>query len=171
MSLREFEGVAPKVAEDAYVDPSAVLIGHVMCGERSGVFPGAVLRADESSIEIGSGSFVLDLSLIEAPSGCPVTIGEGSIISHCAALHGCTIGDSSLIGIGSIILERAHIGDRCIVAAGSLVPPKAKVEPGSVLMGSPARKVRDTTEDDIRALKSEILHLKHKVGRYRQQTE
>lgn len=171
MPLREFEGIAPKVAEDAYVDPSAVLIGHVMCGARSGVFPGAILRADESSIELGSGSFVLDLSLVEAPSGCPVTIGEGSIISHGAVLHGCTVGDGSLIGIGSIILERASIGDRCIIAAGSLVPPKTKVESGNVLMGSPARVVRETTDNDIRTLKNEISHLKHKVGLYRKLAE
>lgn len=171
MPLREFEGIAPKVAEDTYVDPSAVLIGHVMCGPRSGVFPGAILRADESSIELGSGSFVLDLCLVEAPSGCPVTIGEGSIVSHGAVLHGCTIGDSSLVGIGSIILEGAHIGDRCIIAAGSLVPPKTNVEPGSVLMGFPAKKVRETTDNDIRTLKNEINHLKHKAERYRQLTE
>lgn len=171
MPLREFEGMSPKVAEGAYVDPSAILIGHVICEERSGVFPGAVLRADESSIEIGKGSFVLDLTLVEAPSGCPVTVGEGSIISHGAALHGCTVGDSSLVGIGAIVLERAQIGDRCIVAAGSLVPPKMKVEAGSVLMGSPAKKVRESTEDDMRVLKSEIMHLKQKIARYAQQSQ
>jgi len=169
MPIRGFEGAFPKVAADAYVDPIAVLIGQVTCDERSGVFPGAVLRADESSIEIGKGSFVLDLSLIEAPSGCPVTVGDGSIISHGAVLHGCSIGDSCLVGIGSIVLERSQVGDRCIVAAGSLIPPKTKIEPGSVLMGSPARKVRDATEEDARALKSEILHLKHKIGRYAKQ--
>lgn len=158
------------MADGAYVDPSAILIGHVTCEERSGVFPGAVLRADESSIEIGKGSFVLDLALVEAPSGCPVTVGEGSIISHGAALHGCTVGDSCLVGIGSIILERARIGDRCIIAAGTLIPPRISIDPGSVVMGSPAKKVRDVTEEDMQALKSEVLHLKHKIGRYRQQS-
>ena len=84
-------------------------MGHMMCGERSGVFPGAILRADESSIEPGSGSFILDLSVIEDPSGCPVAIG-----------------DSSLTGIGSVKLDRAHLGDRYIVAAGALIPRRPR---------------------------------------------
>ena len=167
MNLREFDGISPKIGEGTYVDPAATLIGHVTCEARSGVFPGAVLRADESQIELGQGSFVLDLALVEAPSGCPVSIGEGTIISHGAAIHGATIGDSCMIGIGAIVLERAQIGDRCIIAAGSLVPPNAKIEPKSVLMGNPAKRMRDTTEEDLKTLRSEIMHLKNKIGRYR----
>lgn len=169
MTLREFEGLSPKIAKSAYVDSSAILIGNVILGDRSGIFPGAVLRADESSIEIGNSSFVLDLALIEAPSGCPVTIGEGSIISHGAALHGCSVGDSSLVGIGAIVLDRARIGDRCIVAAGSLVPPKVETESGIVLMGTPARKMRVMTEADQRALQREVMHLKRKIERFKEQ--
>jgi len=168
LTIRKFEGIEPEVAESAYIDKSALLIGEVRIDERAGVYPGAVLRADESQIEIGRGSFILDLALIEAPSGFPVTIGEGTIISHGAMIHGCTVGDSCLIGIGAIILERAIIGDRCIVAAGSLVPPGMKVKSGSVLMGSPAKIARDIKDDDISKLRSEINHLKTKAQRYRE---
>ena len=168
MNLREFDGISPTINEGVYVDPDATLIGHVTCEARSGVFPGAVLRADESPIELGKGSFVLDLALVEAPSGCPVSIGEGTIISHGAAIHGATIGDECVIGIGAIVLEHAQIGDRCIIAAGSLVPPRTKIESGSVLMGSPAKKMRDTTDADLKILRSEIMHLKNKIGRYRE---
>lgn len=166
MTLREFEGFSPNIPKDSYVDPSAVIIGQVTCGNRSGIFPGAVVRADESPIEIGDGSFVLDLALVEAPSACPVSIGDGTIISHGAALHGCMVGDSCLIGIGAIILERALIEDNCIVAAGSLVPPGMRVESGNVMMGTPARKIRKVSEDDGRILQAEIVRLKHKISRY-----
>ena len=167
MTLRAFEGLSPTIAETAYVDPAAILIGDVKCDERSGIFPGAVLRADESSIEIMKGAFVLDLAIVEAPSGCPVSIGEGTIISHGAAIHGATIGDDCIIGIGAIVLERAQIADECIIAAGSLVPPRMKIEQGSVLMGAPAKKMRETTPEDLALLKSEIRHLKTKIERYR----
>lgn len=167
MTIRDFEGLSPRIAQGAYIDPDALLIGDVRIEERAGVYPGAVLRADESSIEISKGSFVLDLALIEAPSGCPVTVGEGTIISHGAMIHGCTIGENCVVGIGAIVLERANVGDGCIIAAGSLIPPGMKVEPGSVCMGSPAKKVRSTTGDDLARLKSEISHLKTKTARYR----
>lgn len=166
MTVREFEGLSPKIAQGAYIDPEALVIGDVRIGERAGIYPGAVLRADESSIEIGKGAFVLDLALIEAPSGCPVTVGENTIISHGAMIHGCTIGENCLIGIGAIILERANVGDGCIIAAGSLVPPGMKIETGSVCMGSPAKKMRSTTSNDFAKLKSEINHLKTKTARY-----
>jgi carbonic anhydrase/acetyltransferase-like protein (isoleucine patch superfamily) len=167
LTIREFEGLSPRIAEGAYVDPEALLIGDVRVEERAGIYPGAVLRADESTIEIGKGSFVLDLALIEAPSGCPVTIGENTIISHGAMIHGCTIGENCVIGIGAIVLERANVGDGCIIAAGSLVPPGMKIDPGSVCMGIPAKKMRSTTSDDFAKLKSEINHLKMKSARYR----
>lgn len=159
--------MSPRISQDAYVDPDALLIGDVRIEERAGVFPGAVLRADESSIEIGRSSFVLDLALVEAPSGCPVMVGESTIISHGAMIHGCTIGENCVIGIGAIVLERADIGDGSIIAAGSLIPPGMKVEPGSVCMGSPAKRMRGTTDDDLAKLKSEINHLKTKTSRYR----
>lgn len=127
------------------------------------------MRADESTIEVGKSSFVLDLALVEAPSGHPVMIGEGTIISHGATLHGCSIGDSSLIGIGSIVLDGARIGDRCLIAAGSLVPPGTEVDSGGVWIGAPARRVREMREEDLRVLRSEIIHLKQKIERYREQ--
>lgn len=150
MTIREFDGLSPRIAEGAYVDPAALLIGDVRVEERAGIYPGAVLRADESTIEIGKGSFVLDLALIEAPSGCPVTIGENTIISHGAMIHGCTIGENCVIGIGAIVLERANVGDGCIIAAGSLVPPRDEDRPGQRVHGHTCEKDEEHDERRFR---------------------
>jgi len=169
LTIRKFEGRSPHISGVAYVDELSILIGDVICEERSGVFPGAILRADESTIELGKGSFVLDLALIEAPSGRPVTIGEGTIISHGATLHGCSIGDSSVVGIGAVVLDFAQVGNRCIVAAGSLVPPGAKLDSDGVYMGTPVRKVRDINPKDTETIRREVLHLRNKIERYREE--
>ena len=167
MTLRAFGDKKPNVAKDAYVDEAAVVIGEVTLQERSSVWPGAVIRADDDSVVIGKGSAVLDLALVEAPKGRPVAVGEGCIISHGARLHGCSVGSESMIGIGAIVLDGATIGERSVVAAGSLVPPGAKIPQGSFVLGVPGRITRQTSSNDQARLREELRALADKSTRYR----
>jgi len=167
MVLRSFGDKKPTVAKDVFVDESAVVIGDVTLKERASVWPGAVIRADDDSVEIGKGSAVLDLCLLEAPRGRPVVIGDGCIVSHGARLHGCSVGNDSIIGIGAIVLDGVSIGEKSVVAAGSLVPPGAKIPPNSFVMGVPGRITRQTSPNDLARLREELRALVDKAARYR----
>ena len=167
MVLRSFGDKKPTVAKDVFVDESAVVIGDVTLKERASVWPGAVIRADDDSVEIGKGSAVLDLCLLEAPRGRPVAIGDGCIVSHGARLHGCSVGNDSIIGIGAIVLDGVSIGEKSVVAAGSLVPPGAKIPPNSFVMGVPGRITRQTSPNDLARLREELRALVDKAARYR----
>lgn len=167
MVLRSFGEKKPSAAKDSFVDESAVVIGDVTLHERSSVWPGAVIRADDDSIVVGKGSAVLDLALVEAPRGRPVVVGEGCIVSHGARLHGCSIGNDCTIGIGAIVLDGATIGEKSVVAAGSLVPPGAKIPQGSFVMGIPGKIIRQTSPNDLARLREELRALVEKAARYR----
>ncbi|HEX7392567.1 MAG TPA: gamma carbonic anhydrase family protein [Thermoplasmata archaeon] len=167
MVLRNFMDKRPIVAKDAFVDESAVVIGDVRIKERASIWPGAVVRADDDSVDIGKGSAVLDLCLVEAPKGRPVVIGDGCIVSHGARLHGCTVGNDSIIGIGAIVLDGVSIGEKSVVAAGSLVPPGAKIPPNSFVMGIPGRITRQTSPNDLARLREELRALVDKAAKYR----
>ena len=156
MTLRSYRGKAPTVADGAYVDRDCIAIGEVSIGQDATIWPGAILRADDDRIEIGQGTAVMDMAFIEAPKGEPVTIGCGCIVSHGAMLHGCTIADGVMIGIGAIVLDRASLEKGAILAAGSVVPPGQRVPPASLAMGAPAKVVREVTEEEQRRL-SEYL--------------
>jgi carbonic anhydrase/acetyltransferase-like protein (isoleucine patch superfamily) len=108
----------------------------------------------------------MDMAFIEAPAGRPVTVGEGCIVSHGARLHGCTVGDRALVGIGATVLDGADIGERSVIAAGCVVPPGEKVEERSLLAGVPARRVRGTTEKDDERLARELTVLAEKARKY-----
>src|SRR5580700_8288487 len=135
--------------DDFYIAPGAQVIGSVILGAGASLWFNCVLRADDERIEIGAGSNVQDGSIIHADPGEPTVVGRDATIGHMVLLHGCQIGDESLIGNGAIVLNRARIGRHCIVAAGSLVPPNGVVPDGSVVMGSPARLVRSATAEDV----------------------
>lgn len=167
MVLRNFGDKRPNVAKDVFVDESAVVIGDVTLRERSSVWPGAVIRADDDGVVIGKGSAVLDLALVEAPRGRPVVIGDGCIISHGARLHGCSIGNDSTVGIAAVVLDGATIGEKSVVAAGSLVPPGAKIPPGSFILGAPGKITRPTSQNDLARLREELRALTDKAGKYR----
>lgn len=156
MAIRVFKGNTPVVPASAYVDESAVVVGDVVLGENASVWPGAVIRGDVNHIHIGRDSNVQDLACLhvshkrpEDPLGAPLIIGERVTIGHQVTLHGCTIGDECLIGIGTIVLDRAVIEPRVMVGAGSLVPPGKVLKSGYLYVGRPAKEVRALTDDEI----------------------
>ncbi|MGQ5523527.1 gamma carbonic anhydrase family protein [Chitinimonas sp. PSY-7] len=157
MSIRPFKGNVPRVPVSAYVDESAVVVGEVVLGENVSIWPGAVVRGDVNHIHIGRDSNVQDLVCLhvshkrpEDPLGAPLIIGERVTIGHQVTLHGCTIGDECLIGIGTIVLDRAVIEPRVMIGAGSLVPPNKVLKSGHLYVGRPAQLVRPLTEDEIK---------------------
>ena len=153
-------------SDDFYVAPGARLIGAVRLGVRASVWFNCVLRADDERIEIGDGSNVQDGVIIHADPGTPTLIGRGVSIGHGALLHGCRIEDDSLIGNGAIVLDRAHIGRHCIVAAGALVPPDREIPDNTVVMGTPAKAVRSVTEADLALISRSAANYRERVGRY-----
>ena len=153
MPIYRLRGDAPRIPESAYVSPEAVLIGKITLGENASVFPGAVLRGDNEPIVIGDNSNVQDGAVLHVDPGCPRTIGESVTVGHQAMLHGCTIADGSLIGSQALILNKARIGRDCLVAAAAVVL-EGKVFPDrSLIVGAPARVVRELTDEDVASLR------------------
>jgi carbonic anhydrase/acetyltransferase-like protein (isoleucine patch superfamily) len=139
--------------EEWYVAPSAQVIGRVRLGRGASVWFNAVLRGDSDWITIGAGTNVQDGAIVHANEGEPTNVGRDVTIGHMAFLHACDVGDESMIANGAMVLDRAHIGARCIVAAGTLVPPGKDVPDGSVVMGSPGKIVRQTTPADLEMIR------------------
>jgi carbonic anhydrase/acetyltransferase-like protein (isoleucine patch superfamily) len=137
---------APEVAADAWVAPGAVLAGQVRLGADVGVWYGSVVRADLDAISVGAGSNLQDGVVVHADPGFPVTIGTGVSVGHRAVLHGCTIGDDVLIGMGSVVLNGATVGNGSLVAAGAVVLEGTEIPPGSLVAGVPAKVRRPLTE-------------------------
>lgn len=152
MSLFALDGVAPTLAEGVWIAPSAQVIGDVRLGASASVWFNAVLRADNEPMTVSARSNIQDGSVLHSDPGSPLTIGEGVTIGHKAMLHGCTVGDNSLIGINAVVLNRAVIGKNSIVGAGALVPEGKVFPDGVLLIGSPARVARELTEDQIARL-------------------
>jgi len=153
--------------DDFYIAPGAQVIGSVVLGAGASLWFNCVLRADDERIEIGAGSNVQDGVIIHADAGAPTLVGRDVTIGHRALLHGCRIGDESLIGNGAIVLDRARIGSHCIVAAGALVPPDREIPDGSVVMGAPARPVRTATAADLALIAAAAAHYRARIARYR----
>ena len=147
--LRSYRGILPKVAASAYVDPSAQLIGDVHVGERSSVWSNVSLRGDVNTITLGEETNIQDNCVAHGETGeFPVILGNRVTVGHSAVLHGCTIEDDALIGIGSIILNGATIGRGSVVAAGALVPEGMQIPPGSLAMGTPAKVRREVSPEE-----------------------
>jgi len=166
MAIRSFSGKRPNLGSGVYIDESAVVIGDVRLGDHSSVWPGAILRADDDYVEIGQESAMLDVSFAEAPKGKPVRVGKGCIISHGARLHGCTVMDSVLVGIGAIVLDGAIIGEGSLVAAGTLVSPGSAIPPRSFVIGLPGKVARQTTDDELAWTRNESKILQAKAAKY-----
>lgn len=150
MPQYELDGKRPTIGTDAWVAPSADLIAEVVLGEEASVWFGAVIRADNTPITIGARTNVQEGAMLHSDPGAPLTIGADCTIGHHAVLHGCTVGDAALIGMGAIVLNRAVIGAECIVGAGALVTEGKEFPAGSLIVGSPARAVRQL-DDAARA--------------------
>ncbi|MFT4091985.1 MAG: gamma carbonic anhydrase family protein [Asticcacaulis sp.] len=169
MPLYALGDKAPQVPDEGryWVAPSADVIGDVRLGDEASVWFNVVIRADNEPLTVGARSNIQDGSVLHSDPGCPLVIGEGVTVGHKAMLHGCTIGDNSLIGINAVVLNRAQIGRNTIVGAGALVP-EGKVYPdGVLLIGSPARVVRELTEAQISGLKVSAAHYVANAARFR----
>ncbi|MBL0421816.1 gamma carbonic anhydrase family protein [Ramlibacter sp. AW1] len=149
MAIYELDGRTPQLEQGAWVADSAQVIGAVELGENASVWFNAVIRGDNETIRIGRNSNVQDCSVLHSDDGKPLTIGENVTIGHQVMVHGCTIGDNTLVGIGSVVLNGARIGRNCIIGAGSVVTENKEFPDNSLIIGSPARVVR--TLDDAAA--------------------
>ncbi len=151
--IRSYRGRRPQIAESAYVDAAAVVIGDVTIGEHSSVWPGTVIRGDVHWIRIGARTNIQDGSVLHVMrDDYPLQIGDGVTVGHGCVLHGCTIESRVLVGMGSIVLNGAKIGAGTIIAAGALVPEGTVVPPGSLFMGHPGKFRRALTEMDQKSI-------------------
>jgi carbonic anhydrase/acetyltransferase-like protein (isoleucine patch superfamily) len=146
--IRSFRGTKPRIAASAYVDPGAHVIGDVEIGERASIWPCVVLRGDIEPIRIGADTNIQDGTVIHTDRGFPTTIGDRVSVGHSVILHGCTIEEESLIGMGAIVLNGARIGHGAVVAAGSLVSEGMQVAPEMLVMGAPAKPRRPVSPDE-----------------------
>src|ERR1044071_8144932 len=148
--IRSYKGILPRIAPTAFIEASAQIIGNVEIGEHSSVWFNCVIRGDVHYIRVGHSTNIQDGTVIHVTNGrFPTVIGNYVTIGHGVMIHGCTIKDRSLVGIGSIILDNAIIGEESFIAAGSLVTPGTVVPPRSMVMGSPAKVRREVTESEI----------------------
>lgn len=160
MAIHSFRGHTPHLGQGVFIDVRAVVLGDVELGDDVSVWPGAVVRGDMHRIRIGARTSVQDGAVLHIthasdfnPNGWPLTIGNDVTIGHQACLHGCTIGNEVLIGIGATVLDGAVVEDQVVIGAGTLVPPGKTLASGFVYMGSPARQVRPLTEKEQRFFK------------------
>lgn len=153
MPIYSLDGVRPDIADNAYVAPSAQIIGNVKMADHSSVWFGAVIRGDNDLIEIGARTNIQDNSVLHTDPGIPLIIGDGVIVGHRVMLHGCKIGENSLIGIGATILNGAKIGKNCIIGAHSLITEGKVIPDGSMVVGSPGRIIKSLTEQHFQMLR------------------
>lgn len=167
MGVYSLDGITPRVAASAWIADSAQVIGDVELAEDVGIWFGAVLRGDTEMLRIGRGSNIQDASVLHADVGKPLVVGEGVTVGHQVMLHGCTIGDGSLIGIGAIVLNGAKIGRNCLVGAGALVTEGKEFADGWMIIGSPAKAVRQLTPEQMQGLRQGALHYVDNARRFR----
>lgn len=165
MAIHVFQDKQPYCGERVFIDQSAVVIGDVMLGDDVSVWPTCVIRGDVERIRIGNGTNVQDGSVLHvshagdySPQGFSLTIGQGVTIGHRAVVHGCTIGDFCLIGIGAIVMDGAVIDDYVMLGAGALVPPGKRLESGNLYVGAPAKLARSLSDDEKRFLEYSYQH-------------
>jgi carbonic anhydrase/acetyltransferase-like protein (isoleucine patch superfamily)/quercetin dioxygenase-like cupin family protein len=164
--IRALGAMEPTLANDAYVAPSATLIGDVHLGPQASVWFGAVLRGDNASITIGEGSNIQDNAVLHADPGFPLAIEDGVSVGHLAMLHGCTIGAGSLIGIGAVVLNGTKIGSNCLIAAKALIPEGKVIPDNSIVRGMPARVVGQVTEEHLAMMRRAAESYVQRAARY-----
>ena len=167
MALYQLDEHIPRLADGAWVADSAQVIGNVELGIDASVWFGAILRGDTEPLRIGKGSNVQDGSVVHADVGFPVTVGENVTVGHQVVLHGCTIGDGSLIGIQAVVLNGAKIGRNCLVGAGALITEGKEFPDGSMIFGSPAKVVKQLTPQQIEGLQRSAEHYVHNARRFK----
>lgn len=171
MAIYELDGVRPTLPQSGnfWIAPSAEVMGNVILKENASVWYGCVLRGDNDPIIIGENTNVQDLSVIHTDIGAPVTIGANVTIGHRVILHGCEIGDDTLIGMGSTILNRVRIGRNCIIGANALIPEGKEIPDNSLVMGAPGKVIKDVSEMQLQVIKMSAQHYvenwqRHKAG-------
>ena len=176
MSIRSYQDTEPKIAESAYIDQDAAVIGDVTIGEDSSVWPTVAIRGDVHKITIGKRTNIQDGSVLHVtadnqfnPGGFPLIIGNGVTVGHKAVLHACTVEDYALIGMGAIVLDGAVVREKAMIGAGSVVAPGKEIEGGYLWLGSPAKKVRPLKEKELEYLEFSAQHYvdlknKHQEG-------
>ena len=167
MTLYQLDDKTPQVADSAWVADSAQVMGDVQLDENVSIWFNCTLRGDNDPITIGEGSNIQDGSVLHTDEGIPLTIGKRVTVGHMVMLHGCTIGDESLIGIGAVVLNGAKIGKNCLVGAGALVTEGKEFPDGSMILGSPAKVVRQLTPEQIEGLRYSAQHYIDNANRYR----
>jgi carbonic anhydrase/acetyltransferase-like protein (isoleucine patch superfamily) len=166
MSIRKFKQYTPVIGQDVFVDESAQVIGRVEIGDDTSVWPNTTIRGDVNQITIGANTSIQDGSTLHVthdhtnkhPGGFPLTIGSQVTVGHNVILHGCTIDDNCLIGMGAIILDGAHLEKNVFLAAGALVSPNKRLESGYLYVGRPAKRARALTEEEIEGLQYSADH-------------
>lgn len=158
----------PEIDPSAWVAETAVVIGKVRLAQDSSVWFGAVLRGDNELIQIGVGSNVQDGAVMHTDMGYPLTLGQHVTVGHNAMLHGCSVGDGSLIGINTVILNGAIIGKNCIIGANTLIAEGKEIPDNSLVVGSPGKVVKQLTEQQVTQLKLNAIHYVENAKRYQQ---
>ena len=168
MAIYQLDDKTPQIADSAWVADNAEVMGDVRLGENVSIWFNTTLRGDNDPITIGDGSNIQDGSVLHTDEGVPLTIGRNVTVGHMVMLHGCSIGDESLIGIGAIVLNGAKIGRNCLVGAGALVTEGKEFPDGSMVLGSPAKVVRQLTPEQIEGLRYSAQHYIDNAKRYKQ---
>jgi carbonic anhydrase/acetyltransferase-like protein (isoleucine patch superfamily) len=168
MAIYQLGDKKPVIPASCFVAESATIIGDVTLGERVSVLFGAVLRGDNEPITIGDDSNVQDNCVLHNDPGAPLIIGKGVTIGHCAMLHGCTIGDGALIGIQAVVLNSTVIGKHCLVGAGAIVTERKSFPDRTMILGAPAKVVREVTDDNIERMRMDTLAYVHRGAMYKE---
>jgi carbonic anhydrase/acetyltransferase-like protein (isoleucine patch superfamily) len=167
MAIYQLDDQTPNVADSAWVADNAQVMGAVKIAADASIWFGVTVRGDTETIEIGEGSNIQDGSVMHADHGKPIVVGKHVTVGHMVMLHGCTIGDESLIGIGAVVLNGAKIGKNCLVGAGSLVTEGKEFPDGSMIMGTPAKVVRELSPEQIEGLRQSARHYVENARRFK----
>lgn len=167
MTVYALDDQTPELGQGAWVAPSATVAGKVRLGTGASVWFGAVLRGDAEWLSLGAGTNFQDGAVGHADPGFPLVVGENVTVGHKAILHGCTVGDGSLIGMGAIVLNGARIGRGCLIGAGALVPEGREIPDGMLVLGAPAKPVRELTADQRAGLLASAAHYRANAARFR----
>jgi carbonic anhydrase/acetyltransferase-like protein (isoleucine patch superfamily) len=167
--IRNFRGISPSIAPSAYVDPGAHVIGDVVIGDQSSVWPTATLRGDIEPIRVGAQTNIQEGAIVHTDRGFPATIGDRVTVGHAAVVHGCTIEDDSMIGIGAIVLTAAKVGRGAVVAAGAVVPEGMQIPPGTLVMGTPAKPRRAVTPGEKERFRQGAANYAERAGIFKQE--
>ena len=164
--IRSFQGIKPNIHQDTFIAENASVIGDVNIGQGASIWYNAVLRGDIENITIGKYSNIQDNATIHTGKNMATSLGEYTVVGHNAIVHGCTVGDNCLIGMGAIVLNGASIGDNCIIGAGALVTEMKDIPANSLVMGVPAKIIRQVTEEEIKSVKDNAMEYNKLYKKY-----